>query len=230
MTQPLLQLGSRGPDVAELRRLLRLHGIGVTDWDVSPSQVFDEQLRIAVRAFQASHGLKIDGVVGPQTREKLSWSDPAPGAQRHINAAGLALIERFEGCSLSVYRDPVGLPTVGVGHLLSAAEREKWPVGTKLSQAEVDALLLADLRGAEEAVGKLVKVPLGANQFAALVSFTFNCGGSALRKSTLLRKLNTGDYDGAAAGFAAWNKAGGKVLPGLTRRRAAEAALFQEKT
>ena len=73
-----------------------------------------------------------------------------------------------------------------------------------------------------------VKVPLNPNQFGALTSFTYNLGAGNLRSSTLLRKLNAGDYAGAAAEFARWNKAGGKVLKGLTRRRAAERALFEK--
>ncbi len=72
----------------------------------------------------------------------------------------------------------------------------------------------------------LVKVPLDANQLGALVSFTFNCGEGNLRKSTLLKKLNKKDYHGAAMEFAKWNRAGGKVLKGLTRRRAAETKLL----
>jgi hypothetical protein len=79
----------------------------------------------------------------------------------------------------------------------------------------------------DRAVERLVKVPLNQNQFDALVSFAYNCGEGNLGKSTLLRRLNAGDYKGAAAQFAAWNKGGGQVLKGLVRRRAAEAALFR---
>jgi len=79
----------------------------------------------------------------------------------------------------------------------------------------------------EQLVTAMVKVPLKQHQFDALVSFAYNVGGGNLRSSTLLRKLNAGDYDGAALEFHKWNRSNGKVLPGLVRRRAAEALLFQ---
>jgi lysozyme len=145
---------------------------------------------------------------------------------RTINTAGRKLIERFEGRRAAVYRDPVGKPTVGVGHLLSAAERARWPVGTVLTEAQIDALLTVDLAGAEAGVQAAVKVPLSDNEFAALVSFAFNLGVGALRGSTLLRLLNAGDRYGAAVQFGRWTKAGGKVLAGLVRRREAERELF----
>ncbi len=145
---------------------------------------------------------------------------------RHINDAGRKLIEQFEGRRRAVYKDPVGLPTVGIGHLLTAAEKARWPVGTVLTDEQINTLFAGDIAGSEQAVAKAVKVALTDNQFAALVSFTFNCGPGALQQSTLLRKVNAGDFHGAADWFAPWNKAKGKVLPGLTRRRAAEKALF----
>ena len=83
------------------------------------------------------------------------------------------------------------------------------------------------MEGFEAAVRRLVKVPLNANRFDALVSFTYNCGEGNLAKSTLLKKVNAGDHKGAAAEFHKWNKGGGKVLPGLTRRRASESLLYQ---
>jgi lysozyme len=83
------------------------------------------------------------------------------------------------------------------------------------------------VRKFEAGVKRLVKVPLAQGQFDALVSFSFNVGLGALGSSTLLRKLNAGDYRGAAAEFPRWNKAGGKVYEGLTRRRAAERSLFE---
>lgn len=145
---------------------------------------------------------------------------------RIINEAGRTLIKQFEGCRLKVYRDPVGLPTVGVGHLLTQSERKNWPVGTQLSQRQIDILLDHDLLQAESAVSRFVTVPLSDNQYAALVSFTFNCGGGALQRSSVRRRLNAGNYHGAADALLMWNKAKGKVLPGLTRRRKAERDLF----
>ncbi len=231
---PALKLGSRGTGVLTLRGKLAVHGYGRAG--DPQSQVFDAQLRIAVRAFQADQGLVVDGIVGPKTwaalfkAPKLPAGEPTPPAAGHrrINEAGLELIARYEGCRHEVYLDPVGLPTVGIGHLLSAEERAKWPVGTLLSPAEVEGLFRADVKRFELAVAKAVKVPLSDNQFAALVSLAFNIGPAAFAGSTLLKRLNGGDYGGAALAFLRWNKAKGKVLSGLTKRRAAEKALFEK--
>ena len=144
------------------------------------------------------------------------------------NDAGIALIKKYEGLRTVAYPDPAHgwkIPTIGYGHT-SAAGAPIVAQGMKIAEAEADAILRRDLGQYEAAVDAAVKVPLNANQFAALVSFTFNLGGVNLRKSTLLKKLNSGDYEGAAGQFRHWNKAGGKILAGLTKRRAAEAALF----
>lgn len=125
-----------------------------------------------------------------------------------------------------VYRDPVGLPTVGYGHLVLA--KDKLKIGDKITQARAEQLLRDDLASAERAVEKLVSVPISDNQFAALVSFIFNLGSGNLAKSTLLRKLNRRDYAGAAEQFGRWIFAGKppKALPGLIKRRARERELF----
>lgn len=144
------------------------------------------------------------------------------------NNAGIALIKEFEGLRLKAYPDPAhgwSVPTIGYGHT-SAAGAPVVTEGMRITEAEADAILRRDLGQYEDAVRRAVNVPLNENQFSALVSFTFNLGPGNLRKSTLLRKLNAGDYDGAAVEFARWNKAGGKVMAGLTRRRAAERDLF----
>jgi lysozyme len=97
-----------------------------------------------------------------------------------------------------------------------------------ITQAEADDRLLADLKDAEACVSGAVRVPLTQNEFDALVAFTFNLGCGSLRKSTLLRLLNESNYDAAAIEFRKWDKAGGQVLAGLTRRRMAEARLFEQ--
>jgi len=97
----------------------------------------------------------------------------------------------------------------------------------KICQCTADVLLKNDLNVFEKAVGELVKVKLSQSQFDALVSFAFNVGSGALKRSTLLRKLNAGNYVDAANEFHRWNKAKGKVLKGLSRRRASEAYLFE---
>lgn len=134
---------------------------------------------------------------------------------------GIDLIKEFEGLRLTAYKCAAGVWTIGYGHT------EGVTGAMVITEATADELLARDLAKFEAGVSKLVKVELNQNQFDALVSFAFNCGLANLAKSTLLKKLNaTVPADQVAAEFMRWNKAGGKVLPGLTRRRAAEAALF----
>lgn len=143
---------------------------------------------------------------------------------RAVNQAGLDLIKDFEGLRLTAYPDPGtgGAPyTVGYGHTGPDVTPR-----TKITKAKAEELLIADLSSACHVVEQAVKVPLSDNQFAALVSFTFNCGAANFRSSTLLRRLNEGDYGCVPMQLARWNRAAGKVLPGLTRRRNAEAVLW----
>lgn len=139
---------------------------------------------------------------------------------------GVALIKAHEGLRLQAYQDPVGVWTIGVGHT-TAAGPPKVERGMKITEAGADAILRQDLAKFEGYVTDAVKVPLNQNEFDALVSWTFNLGPSNLRSSTLLRKLNAGDRAGAADEFLKWDKAGGKKLAGLTKRREAERALFR---
>ena len=139
--------------------------------------------------------------------------------------AGRAFIGRHEGLRLSAYRDAAGIWTIGYGH--TAAAGPPVPVAAMtITAAEADAILGRDLARFEAAVARLVTVALSQGEFDALVSFAFNVGEGALGRSTLLKKLNAGDRSGAAAEFGRWNKAGGRVLAGLTRRRAEERAMF----
>jgi len=137
-------------------------------------------------------------------------------------AGGLALIKSFEGLRLEKYKDAVGKWTIGYGHLI--LPDEKFPHA--ITEAEAEALLRTDLLMTERGVHKAVTVALNQNQFDALVAFTFNLGAGNLQSSTLLKLLNQGEYAQAADQFLRWNKAGGKVLAGLTKRREAERALF----
>lgn len=140
----------------------------------------------------------------------------------NTGAAGLTLIKSFEGLSLEKYRDAVGKWTIGYGHLI--LPNENFPQA--LSKVEAEDLLRADLGTTERGIHRLVTVALNQNQFDALVAFAFNVGLGNLQNSTLLRLLNQGQYQEAADQFPRWNKAGGKILAGLTRRRDAERALF----
>lgn len=97
---------------------------------------------------------------------------------------------------------------------------------TNVSEAEGHALLASDVRKAEEAIGRLIAVSLRQNQFDALVSFTFNLGAAVLQRSTLRRVINRGEHEAAPAELMRWVWAGGRKLPGLVRRRAAEARMY----
>ena len=137
-----------------------------------------------------------------------------------INKQTLDLIKKFEGCRLKAYLCPAGVLTIGYGHTKGVKPNQT------ITQKQADELLLSDLTEFERAVKSLVTVPVNDNQLGALVSFAYNVGIGALQKSTLLKKLNAKDYQGAANEFFRWNKAGGKELKGLTLRRQAERELF----
>lgn len=140
------------------------------------------------------------------------------------NAAGLALIKKFETCRLKAFRPtPVDVWTIGWGHTEGVKE------GDECTQKQADDWLVEDLALAELAVERRVVVPLNENEFSALVSLVYNIGGGAFRKSTLLYFLNKKDYTGAAFEFKKWNKQDGTALNGLTTRRAEEALLFTKR-
>lgn len=142
---------------------------------------------------------------------------------RRINAAGLSHIMQWEGKRLVAYQDVAGIWTIGYGHT-TAAGIPRVREGMRISDKEAEDILKKDLGKFEDRVSRLVKVPLTDNQFAVLVSFDFNTG--ALHKSTLLKKLNEGDYDAVPAELMKWVNAGGKRVQGLVNRRAAEAGLW----
>lgn len=158
----------------------------------------------------------------------LDASVGAPsGPPEKVSRRGLDLLHHFEGFRHEAYLCPAGVWTIGYGNT-------KWPdgrpvrKGDRVTREEGEELFRAILRTFERGVLSAVKVDLTQGQFDALVSFAYNVGTGALAKSTLLRKLNSGDYSGAADEFLRWNKAGGRVLKGLTRRREAERKLFKE--
>lgn len=176
----------------------------------------------------------VKGVIGPQTagvyyEQIIAQTTPKSSSSgvREINQAGLHLIEEFEGLArklpdgkIAAYADAVGVPTIGYGHTHGVH------LGQVITVEQAQEFLQQDLRQAESAVSHLVKVALNDNQFAALVSFVFNLGAGALSRSTLLRDLNAKNYQAAADQFLVWDHAGGRVLPGLVRRRQAERKLF----
>lgn len=143
----------------------------------------------------------------------------------NISQKGINLIKKFEGLRLDSYLCPANVWTIGYGHT-QPVNGKKIARGMKIDEVEAERLLRCDLVKFEDGVNKLVKVPMTQGKFDALVSFAFNLGLGALSTSTLLKKMNAKDYAGAEAEFKRWNQAGGKVLPGLIQRRAAEAAMF----
>mgnify|MGYP001216135067 CR=1 FL=1 len=147
-----------------------------------------------------------------------------------LSQRGLDLIKSFEGYHRRLpngdciaYRCPANVLTLGYGCTKGIKPGMIW------TEKQAQDALAAELMGHENAVLRLVSVDLNQNQFDALVSFAYNCGDGALQKASLLKKLNKGDYPGAQAEFMKWNKGGGKVLRGLSIRRAKEAALFAER-
>ena len=136
---------------------------------------------------------------------------------------GLALIKKFVGCRLEAYRCSANVLTIGYGHTGGVLETDV------ITQDDADKLLEQDIAKFEKYVNVNVAVELNQNQFDALVAWTFNLGVGNLRQSTMLRKLNEGDYQSVPSEMNRWNKAGGKTLDGLIRRRKAEGLLFESK-
>jgi lysozyme len=142
--------------------------------------------------------------------------------KRCITDRGLAAIKRFEGFVDHVYLCAAQVPTIGYGHALRVGE--EFP--SAISEEQAEALLAQDVGWAEDAVVRLISVPLSDGQFDALVSFTFNLGSGALQRSTLRSCLNRGEYQAAADELPKWCMAGGRKLDGLLKRRLAERAMF----
>lgn len=140
-----------------------------------------------------------------------------------ISQEGLSLIKKFEGCKLESYKCAAGVWTIGYGSTKGIKE------GMTITQEQADELLLKDVSVFEDNVINAVTMPLTQYQFDALVSWTFNLGGANLKASTMLKKLNAGEYEEVPSQIKRWNKAGGKVLQGLIRRREAESLLFEGK-
>lgn len=142
---------------------------------------------------------------------------------RVTSEEGISLIKKFEGCELKAYQCSANVWTIGYGHTRNISE------GDTCTQADADEMLVDDLQEFEGYVNELVDADLTQSQFDALVAWTYNLGPTNLKSSTLLKRLNEGDMADVPHQIRRWNKAGGKVLDGLERRREAEALLFQGK-
>ena len=143
-----------------------------------------------------------------------------------INKAGLDLIKRFEGFEPMAYFDPVNAATIGYGTTAAAGVGITPKIGMKITEAEAAKYLMLALDKFWASIAPAITAPINENERAAFLSLAYNIGPTAFLKSSVLRRFNEGDVAGAADAFRMWNKAGGKVLKGLTRRREAERALF----
>lgn len=146
-----------------------------------------------------------------------------------LTKAGFELIKYYEGLRLNAYQDTGGVWTIGYGH--TAARGAPYPkAGMRITKQEAESIFLNDLKYFENWVKKLVNVPLNDSQYSALVSFCYNLGPGNLKSSTLLRKLNAKDYNGASNEFSKWVYDDGIKLNGLVKRRASEKNLFLSKS
>ena len=137
------------------------------------------------------------------------------------SSEGISLIQKFEGCELEAYQCSAGVWTIGYGHTKDVVE------GMTITKEQAEQMLVDELHEYENYINEYVTVALSQNQFDALVSWVYNLGPANLKASTMLKVLNKGQYEEVPAQMKRWNKAGGKVLEGLIRRREAEACLFK---
>lgn len=193
--------------------------------------IFDTVRALLGRGFSRLEVMRLDQAIDQATGAS------APDDARTIGTAGLALIREFEGCAkrrgdgtVEAYPDPgTGAAPWTIGWGSTTDEDGKAITrGTVWTQERCDARFAAHVAEfAREVAALLGEAPVGQNQFDALVSLAYNIGARALGTSTLLRMHLAGDHAGAAEQFGRWNRAGGRVLAGLVRRRAAEAALYR---
>ncbi len=204
------------------------------------SQRREQALRILVEKQGNTEPLPIDYVIDDECRRELglpprpansmpyigwmtSTSPMSKAPVGRVSQKGIDHIKRWEGCRTNAYKCPAGVWTIGYGHTRTAKP------GQMISHEEAERLLREDISRFEEGVRAYVRVPLSQGQFDALVSFAYNIGNEAFRKSTLVRLLNEGKYQTAALQLHRWVNAGGKKLTGLVQRRNDEYGLFTEE-
>ena len=144
-----------------------------------------------------------------------------------ISAKGLQLLSKWEGCVLHVYKDSGGKPTIGIGHLLTNEEKVGSKYAEGITKEQALQILHDDLKRFIAAVNNHVRIGLTQNQFDALVILAFNIGDVGFTTSTVLRRVNAGDFGTVPDAFRMWNKAGGKVDQGLVIRRENEIKLWK---
>ena len=141
----------------------------------------------------------------------------------------LSIIKKYEGLKLEAYICPAGVPTIGYGSTFYPDGR-RVKLGDKITIQEAESILVHDIKRFEKEVRNSIKIEITNNQLSALISFVYNVGASAFRKSTLLKKVNANPTDLTIHNeFMRWTRAGGKVLPGLVKRRAEESKLYFTK-
>jgi GH24 family phage-related lysozyme (muramidase) len=175
----------------------------------------------------------LEAVIGPPQPSKAPLATPLAATSAtptgpSVEAVATGLAVQFEGCVLHPYQDSVGVWTVGYGSTRDANQRPVCSTTPNVTEPQARALLARDMGAAIGEVSRDVKVPLTPFQKGALSDLIYNIGAGNFRSSTLLRKINAGDYAGAATELDKWDRAGGQVLSGLLRRRQAETDTFNK--
>lgn len=188
---------------------------------------FGKNTELKVIEFQKEHGLKPNGVV-----DDLVWSKILEVSKKNDNYKtsidGINLIKKFEGCKLKAYLCPAKIPTIGFGNT-QYENGVKVKIGDVINESRSEELLKFILEDFEEGVSKLLKVDIDQHKFDALVCLAYNIGLGNFKKSTVLKLVNQNPFDPSIEiNWLAWNKAGGKVLTGLTRRRTEEYNLYKK--
>lgn len=205
------------PELKELQQLLNNWGYGLT-----VDGIYGPKTEKAFRDFKKQNKLTEPYLFGQTTLIYL-LKNPT---KKRVNQEGLNLIKEFEGFRSQAYLCPANVWTIGYGNTFYQDGR-KVKLGDRISEAEAERLLKITVESFADQVAKLITVPITNNQFAAIVSLTYNIGISAFARSTLLSMLNNRkNKQEVAIQFLRWDKAGGKTLAGLTRRREREMRLF----
>lgn len=205
---PLSSVAARG-------RNTKLFAVGILppNMVIDESQLLDRSAAVTVRSGETATAEGLQQITTADEEELI--------VPRRISTAGRDLIAKFEGNELSAYRDSGGVLTIGIGH----TGPEVTP-GLVWTQEQVNTAFGHDIARFEAAVSRSVTVPVTQGQYDSMVSLAFNIGETAFGNSTLVRKLNAGDYEGASREFAVWNKVKGKVSSNLTSRRRIERQVF----